>query len=151
MAQFNRPNLYWFDTYIKRYGATRFSFEWNRKNYEMAGEYNYEDIGIGVFVKIIRQYFAKRTSESNTVFFNNIPISSLDDLQNINITFEFSTNNDKLGFSYVIRNTDNNFVIAEDEREDVPLESYYKKEIDPNVCNLCEESDYIFKEDDFFV
>ena len=148
-SQSSQPNLYWFDTYIKRYGATQFSFEWNRKNYEMAGEYNYGDMGVGVFVKIIRQYFAQRTPESNTVFFENIPISSLDDLQNINITFEFSTENNKLGFRYVIRNTDTNFVIAEDEREDVHLESYYKKAIDPNACNLCEESDYIFTEEDF--
>jgi hypothetical protein len=144
-----QPNLYCFGTYIKRYGATRFNFEWNRKKYQMAGEYNYGDMGVGVFVKIVRQYFAQRTSESNTVFFENIPISSLDDLQNINITFEFSTENDKLGFCYIIRNTDTNFVIAEDEREDVHLESYYKKEIDPNSCNICEESDYIFTEEDF--
>jgi len=149
MEPFTRPNLYWFDIYPKRNGATKISLEYNRKIYQIAGEFNTGKISTNVFIKIIRQYFAKRTAETNTVFFDNIPIYSLEDLQNINITFEFFIENDKLGFCYLIRNTDTNIMIAEDKRENVPLESYYKREINLNECNLCNESDYIFVETDF--
>jgi hypothetical protein len=149
-----QPNLYYFDTYPKRYYATVFNFEFGGKRFRMPGEYGYGNFAIGVFVKLIRQYFAKRTPESNTVLFEGVPVSSLEDLQNISIVFDFNFKNDNIGFGfhYIIRNTDTGVVIAEDSRNDVTLDSYgntYEKPISPADCNKCDESDYVFNDDDF--
>jgi hypothetical protein len=144
-----QPNLYFFDTYPKRYYATEFCFEYERKYYKMASEFSYGMFAIGVFVKLIRQYFAKRTPESNTVFFEGVPVSSPEDLQNINITFDFTFKNEMIGFHYIIRNTDTGNVIVKDERDDVPLYTYYTRPISPEDCNQCDETDYVFEECDF--
>ena len=150
MAQItDQPNLYYFDTYPKRYYATIFVFEYERKKYRMPGEYYYGNFAIGVFVKLIRQYFAKRTLESNTVFFEGVPVSSMEDLQNINIAFDFTFKNSMFGFHYIIRNTDTGVVIAEDSRDDVQVDSFSTKPISPADCNKCKESDYVFNDDDF--
>jgi hypothetical protein len=150
----NQPNLYYFDTYPKRYYATVFEFEFGGKRFRMPGEYGYGNLAIGVFVKLIRQYFAKRTPESNIVNFEGVPVSSLEDLQNVSIAFDFTFKNDNIGFGfhYIIRNTDTGVVIAEDYRDDVTLDSYgntYMKPISPADCNKCEDADYDFTEDDF--
>lgn len=150
MAQItDQPNLYYFDTYPKRYYATNFGFEYKCKEYRMPGEYDCGKFAIGVFVKLIRQYFAKRTLESNIVFFEGVPVSSLEDLQNISIAFDFTFKNGMLGFHYIIRNTDTGVVIAEDSRDDVQVDSFSTKPISPADYNKCVESDYVFNDDDF--
>ena len=148
------PNLYDFYISSKRAGAINIIFEYNRKLFKTGCEFNYGDLHIGVFVKLIRQYFAKRTSDSTTVFFNNIPVSSPEDLQNINITFEFSKNNidvdDFIAFNYIIRNSDTNSVIAHYICGDNRCYKYYHNDdVEKNDFNICKKSDYIFDDVDF--
>ncbi len=142
-------NLHHYDTYLQRYGATDFGFEYQRKQYKCISMHETGDFGIPAFVKLIRQYFAKRTQEDNTVFFEHFPVSSLNDRQNISVMFNFYTIDGKFAFEYEVRNTDTGVILAADYHDDVREENYYRHDIDPNECNQCIEDDYIFEAIDF--
>ena len=144
-----QANLYYCNTYLKRYGAISFSFEHNGMHYKQAAEYDTGNFGILAFLKLIRQYFSRRTVEENTVFFKNVPVSSLEDKQNISIMFNFYTIDDTLEFGYEVRNTDTNVILVSDSRDNIQKEMYYQQPVDLNECNLCSNEDYIFDDDDF--
>jgi hypothetical protein len=145
----NEVNLVEFDTYAKRYYATVFIFQYGNKLFEHTAEYSYGAFGLGVFIKLIRQYFAKRTPESNTVFFEGVPVSSLKYLQNISIAFNFTFKNEKLSFHYVIQNTDTHELIAEDARDDIEVYDMIMSSTQSVTCNRCDDTDYVFTEHDF--
>ena len=134
----------------KRAGAINIIFEYKGKVYKMGFEFDYGDLHFGVAIKLIRQYFAKRTDESATVFFENIPVSSPEDLQNINITFEMTPHAIDVNFpkfEYTIRNTDTNMVYANYKYDHFPEPCNYVIEL--NNCNICDVEDYIFGKEDF--
>ena len=136
---------------VKRAGAVNAVFEYNGKVYEIGFELNYGDLRLGVLIKLIRQYFSKRTDDSTTVFFKNIPVSSPEDLQNISITVKVAQSDvgaDKFPkFEYTICNTDTNIVIADGKCDQCPEPCDYV--INPNECNICNPEDYIFDAADF--
>jgi hypothetical protein len=150
-SKFQNVNLVEISPSVKRAGAVDIVFEYNGKVYEIGFELNYGDLRLGVAIKLIRQYFAKRTDDSTTVSFKNIPVSSPEDLQNINITIEFTPND--VGavnfpkFEYTICNTDTNIVIADGKCDQCPEPCDYV--INPNECNICDPEDYIFDAADF--
>ena len=144
-----KANLFSCDTYPMRQGATKFSFEFQRTLYEITACHDTGNFGILAFLKLVRQYFARRTDEENTVYFENVPVSSLEDRQNINITFDFCTIDNKLCFEYKFCNTDTNQTLASCLCDDISKEIYYQRDINPNECNQCLNEDRVFDAEDF--